>query len=117
MFRISAKAVVPRERRTVTFVFENTSVSAVEGQTVAQALVAANSGACRTTPVSGSARAPYCLMGVCFDCLVEIDGKQNQQGCLVPVRDGMRVRVQHGERLLSVDGDASGANTEAAHED
>lgn len=114
MFRISAKAVVPCERRTVSFVFEGTTVSAFEGQTVAQALVATNSGACRTTPVSGSARAPYCLMGVCFDCLVEIEGKQNQQGCLVPVRDGMQVRVQHGERLLWVDGDA---NTEVAHED
>ncbi|KVS10440.1 (2Fe-2S)-binding protein [Burkholderia multivorans] len=113
MFRISAKAVVPRERRTVTFMFEERTVSAFEGQTVAQALVAANRGACRTTPVSGSARAPYCLMGVCFDCVVEIDGKQNQQGCVVPVRDGMRVRIQHGGRLLSVDADA---NTEIAGE-
>ncbi|MDR8395217.1 (2Fe-2S)-binding protein [Paraburkholderia sp. USG1] len=104
MFRISTKAVVPRERRTLSFVFENTAVRAFEGQTVAQALVAANSGRCRTTPVSGSARAPYCLMGVCFDCLVEIDGKQNQQSCLVPVREGMQVKVQRGERLLSPDG-------------
>jgi D-hydroxyproline dehydrogenase subunit gamma len=117
MFRISAKAVVPRERATVSIVFEGATVSAFEGQTVAQALVAANGGACRTTPVSGSARAPYCLMGVCFDCLVEIDGKQNQQGCLVPVREGMQVRIQHGERLLSVDGDTGDTNAEVAHED
>ena len=104
MFRISAKAVVPQERRTLSFVFENAAVNAFEGQTVAQALVAANGGHCRTTPVSGSPRAPYCLMGVCFDCLVEIDGKQNQQGCLVPVREGMQVKVQRGERLLSPGG-------------
>jgi sarcosine oxidase subunit alpha len=43
-------------------------------------------------------------MGVCFDCLVTVDGKQNQQGCLVPVREGMRVTIQHGERLLSPEG-------------
>jgi len=46
-------------------------------------------------------------MGVCFDCFVEIDGKQNQQSCLVPVCEGMQVKVQRGERLLSPDG-ASG---------
>jgi predicted molibdopterin-dependent oxidoreductase YjgC len=103
MFRISAKAVVPQARRAVSFEFESTTVRAFEGQTVAQALVAANAGACRTTPVSGSARGPFCLMGVCFDCLVTIDGKENQQGCLVPVREGMRVSMQHGERLLSPD--------------
>ena len=45
----------------------------------------------RTTPVSGAKRAPYCMMGVCFECLVEIDGEPNQQSCLVTVRDGMRV--------------------------
>jgi predicted molibdopterin-dependent oxidoreductase YjgC len=34
------------------------------------------------------------MMGVCFECLVEIDGQTNQQGCLVRVRDGMRIRRQ-----------------------
>ena len=42
--------------------------------------------------VSGAPRAPYCMMGVCFDCLVTIDGVGNRQGCLVPVREGMRDR-------------------------
>jgi sarcosine oxidase subunit alpha len=104
MFRISAQAETPLQRRTLSFTFENTPVRAFEGQTIAQALVAANAGRCRTTPVSGSSRAPYCLMGVCFDCLVTVDGKQNQQGCLVPVREGMCVTIQHGERLLSPEG-------------
>jgi len=35
-------------------------------------------------------------MGVCFDCLVEVDGVANRQGCLIPVRDGMRIRRQTG---------------------
>jgi sarcosine oxidase subunit alpha len=38
------------------------------------------------------------MMGVCFDCLVEIDGVGNRQGCLVPVREGMAVSRQHGKR-------------------
>jgi predicted molibdopterin-dependent oxidoreductase YjgC len=52
----------------------------------------------RATPVSGSPRAPYCMMGVCFDCLMEIDGVPNRQACLVPVAEGMRIRRQQGAR-------------------
>jgi predicted molibdopterin-dependent oxidoreductase YjgC len=48
----------------------------------------------RRSPVSGLPRAPLCMMGVCFECLVEIDGQTNQQGCLVKVREGMRIRRQ-----------------------
>jgi predicted molibdopterin-dependent oxidoreductase YjgC len=38
------------------------------------------------------------MMGVCFDCLVVIDGRQDQQGCLVPVADGMEIETQRGAR-------------------
>lgn len=43
----------------------------------------------------GSPRAPYCLMGVCFECMMEIDGTENVQSCLVPVREGMVVKRQY----------------------
>lgn len=46
----------------------------------------------------GSPRAPYCLMGVCFECMMEIDGVKNVQSCLVPVRDGMVVRRQYKQK-------------------
>lgn len=69
-----------------------------EGDTVAAALLAAGLTHCRTTPVSGAPRAPYCMMGACFDCLVTIDGVGNRQGCLVPVREGMAIATQHGKR-------------------
>jgi sarcosine oxidase subunit alpha len=66
--------------------------------TVAAAMLAAGADRCRTTPVSGAPRAPYCMMGVCFDCLVTIDGVGNRQGCLVRVQEGMRIEMQHGKR-------------------
>ena len=50
--------------------------------------------------MSGQGRAPYCMMGVCFECLMEIDGEPNQQGCLVIVREGMRIDRQLGKREL-----------------
>jgi predicted molibdopterin-dependent oxidoreductase YjgC len=68
------------------------------GDTVAAALFESGRMAVRTTPVSGSARGPYCMMGVCFDCLVEIDGRENQQGCMIAVAPGMRIATQGGAR-------------------
>ena len=75
-------------------------IEARAGDSVAAALLAAGIGACRTTPVSGAPRAPYCMMGVCFDCLVTIDGVGNRQGCLVRVAEGMQVAIQRGKREL-----------------
>ena len=73
-------------------------IRAQAGDTVASAMLAAGLDRCRTTPVTGASRAPYCLMGVCFDCLVTIDGVGSRQGCLVPVREGMAVETQLGKR-------------------
>jgi predicted molibdopterin-dependent oxidoreductase YjgC len=41
------------------------------------------------------------MMGVCFDCLVEIDGFGNRQACLTPIAEGMQVRRQSGARGVS----------------
>jgi predicted molibdopterin-dependent oxidoreductase YjgC len=73
-------------------------VTAQAGDTVAAALLAAGLTPTRTTPVSGAPRAPYCMMGVCFECLVTVDDIGNRQGCLIPVREGMRVETQKGKR-------------------
>lgn len=86
--------------QVVRLTIDGRPAEARAGDTVAAALLAAGLGHCRTTPVSGTPRAPYCMMGVCFDCLVTIDGVGNRQGCLVPVADGMVVERQHGKREL-----------------
>jgi sarcosine oxidase subunit alpha len=77
---------------------DGATVTARAGDTVAAALLAAGLTSTRTTPVSGTPRAPYCMMGVCFECLVTIDDIGNRQGCLIPVREGMRVETQKGKR-------------------
>jgi sarcosine oxidase subunit alpha len=38
------------------------------------------------------------MMGVCFDCLVAIDGVGSRQACLAQVREGMRIETQRGRR-------------------
>ncbi len=85
-----------RRGKQIAFTFDGIPVLASQGDSVAAALLAAGIRVCRTTPVSGAPRGPYCMMGVCFECLVRIDGVDNRQGCLVPVREGMKVRTQKG---------------------
>jgi len=83
---------------TVPFTLDDKPMTARAGDSVAAALLANGVEHCRTTPISGSPRAPYCMMGVCFECLITIDGVGNKQGCLVPVRRGMVVQTQIGKR-------------------
>jgi predicted molibdopterin-dependent oxidoreductase YjgC len=84
----------------VAIAVDGVSLSARAGDTVAAALLAGGIWAFRTSGVSGTARAPYCMMGVCFDCLVAIDGVGSRQACLVPVREGMRIETQRCRRAL-----------------
>jgi sarcosine oxidase subunit alpha len=86
------------EAAALTVRIDGRTVEVRSGDTVAAAMLAAGIDRCRTTAVSGAPRAPYCLMGVCFDCLVTIDGIGNRQGCLVPVRAGMEIETQAGGR-------------------
>jgi predicted molibdopterin-dependent oxidoreductase YjgC len=94
------KRLQPDTAKAVTVLIDGKSCAVYPTDTVAAALLAAGVDDCRTTPVSGAPRAPYCMMGVCFDCLVEIDGVGNRQACLVRVREGMRVERQRGKREL-----------------
>ncbi|ESR27389.1 (2Fe-2S)-binding protein [Lutibaculum baratangense] len=82
----------------VGFFFEGSRVEARAGDTVAAAILAHGERSVRTTPASGAPRGPFCFMGTCFECLVEIDGVPNRQACMVVVAEGMDVRRQEGAR-------------------
>jgi len=84
---------------TVTLEFEGQKISASRNDTVSAALLSSGVGYTRTTE-KGEKRAPYCQMGICFECLVEIDGQANQQACLTPVRDGMKIKRQAGRKNI-----------------
>jgi len=80
----------------VTITVDGAAVDAREGDTVAAALLAAGIDAFRTTPLGHAPRGPYCLMGACFECLVDIDGQPGRQACMTRVAPGMRVELPHG---------------------
>ncbi|MBB3212449.1 putative molibdopterin-dependent oxidoreductase YjgC [Herbaspirillum sp. Sphag1AN] len=87
-------------RPLVEIVVDGRSVQAREGEMLAAALLNAGVVPFRHTAISGQPRAPLCLMGVCFDCLVEVDGVQNTQSCMIEVHAGMTVRLQDGARRV-----------------
>ena len=76
---------------TVTIFVDGQALTAGVGDSVAAALLAAGIERFRTAPLSGAPRAPHCMIGHCFECLVEIDDVPNRQACLVSVTDGMRI--------------------------
>jgi hypothetical protein len=84
----------------VTIHIDGVPVVAETGESVAAVLLRQAGLWSRTTPVTRSRRAPYCMIGVCFDCLAWVDGVASVQTCLAPVRDGMRVERQQGVRSL-----------------
>jgi hypothetical protein len=88
---------------TIAVEVEGRTVLVPEGASAAAAVLVAGLPSLRDTPVGGSPRAPYCLMGVCFDCLAEIDGVPNRQSCMIRARPGMRIRRQRGARDLRME--------------
>lgn len=65
------------------------------GETVASVLIAGGAGALRHTR-RGAPRGLYCGMGVCFECLVMVDGVPNTRACMTWVSDGMEIRHMNG---------------------
>ena len=80
----------------IEFTFDGEKIEAFTGQSVAAALLAANQRALRKTRFNNNDRGVFCGIGVCFDCLVVIDGITNQRACLIEARPGMKVQTQVG---------------------
>ena len=94
------RSVMTKTGKTVEFQFEDEIITAIDGDNVATALLKAGKIQFRSAKKHDT-RGPYCMMGVCFECLVEIDGRPNQQACQVMIRDGMQIRRQQAPDLDS----------------
>ncbi|WP_232830672.1 (2Fe-2S)-binding protein [Tropicimonas sp. IMCC34011] len=86
--------LVESPENSVTIRVDGVPVLAQPGETVAAVLLRLSPAWSRRTHGSGERRAPYCMMGVCFDCLVSIDGTGSTRSCLARVCDGMQVERQ-----------------------
>ena len=77
--------------------FDGAALSAYPGETVAAVLLAAGHRRTRISGRRGAPRGVYCAMGLCWECLVVVDGRPNLRACLTPVAPGMRVETQRGQ--------------------
>jgi predicted molibdopterin-dependent oxidoreductase YjgC len=80
---------VERGRR-IQILVDGLAATAYEGESVAAALLAAGRRGLRVSPRRAEPRGMYCGIGVCFECVLAVDGRQ-VRACQTPVRDGMRV--------------------------
>lgn len=83
--------------RAVRILVDGSPVDAFDGESLAMALGAAGYSALRHSPEGKTPRAAFCLMGVCQECVVEVDGML-LTSCMEPVRDGMKVALDWLER-------------------
>lgn len=75
----------------VTFFVDGEPVEARRGQTLAAALITSGRAVLRHTRHAGKPRGLFCAMGVCFDCVMTVDGRTGVRACMAKVEDGMRV--------------------------
>jgi predicted molibdopterin-dependent oxidoreductase YjgC len=94
---------VQRGRKVQIFV-DGLAVEAFEGESVAAALLAAGRRGLRVAPRRGEPRGMYCGIGVCFECVMTVDGQRAVRTCATPVRDGMRIATLQGVGSLATDG-------------
>jgi len=81
---------------TAQFQFDGEPVPAEPGQSIGAALIASGRRSWRTTRRTGEPRGVFCGIGICFDCLVTVNGEPNRRACLTEVRAGDQVTPQEG---------------------
>lgn len=91
----------------IEFTIDGSPATCPDGLTVAGALALAGRRTVRLTgrladpsPERGEPRGILCGMGVCFECVMEIDGRPGVRSCMTLVRPGMRVVTQRGAARL-----------------
>ena len=80
-----------KNNETLAVIVDGQAVQAYAGETVATVLLALGQPVFRYTDREHAPRGLFCGMGVCFDCMVTIDGQPNVRACMTPVQAGMVV--------------------------
>lgn len=94
--RIDGEGMIERGSE-IDIIVDGCRLRAFEGESVAAALLAAKRmRTLRVTSRRGEARGLYCGVGLCFDCVMTIDGLPGVRACQTEVRPGMRIESQSG---------------------
>lgn len=88
MFRILPDIT---DRQVVSLTIDGVSVEAWAGEPVAAVLLRTSPNTAGVNAAGGDARAPYCFIGACFDCVASVDGVRGQRTCMISVAEGMQI--------------------------
>ena len=91
-YRILAHGV--GESAAVSLIVDDKRISARAHEPLAAALLAHGIRVCRTISHDHTARGVFCGIGVCGDCVMQVNGVPGIRACVTPVQDGMRVETQ-----------------------
>ena len=97
MRRNPLSLVKARPEPSFQVTFDGAPLDVLPGQTVAAALWSAGITSWRSTRVEGQPRGVFCGIGVCFDCLVTVNGVPNQRACLLPAKPSDEITTQQGD--------------------
>lgn len=86
--------VRPAPAEAVTIEVDGRAVRGLRGQTIAAVLLADGRSSWRRTARHGRPRGVFCGIGVCFDCLVVVNGLRDVRACQRRAADGDVVRSQ-----------------------
>ena len=75
----------------ISFTFNGEIFTCESGQSVAAALISVENRELRRTRFENEPRSIFCGIGICYDCVVVINGVANQRSCLVEAKEGMKV--------------------------
>ncbi|RZO21440.1 MAG: (2Fe-2S)-binding protein [Candidatus Thioglobus sp.] len=83
----------PRTNLTdpVNFSFEGRRLTASRGDTIAAALLGSGVFIFRESAVSGIPRGPFCMIGNCYECFVQVGAMGVVQACLTEITEGMQI--------------------------
>ncbi|WP_369204730.1 (2Fe-2S)-binding protein [Streptomyces sp. PU-14G] len=92
--------LVPTERdatgrtdRPLRITVDGVPADGIAGQTLAGLMLASGRSSWRNGP-SGAPRGVFCGIGVCFDCLVTVNGEPDVRACRRRAADGDEVTTQ-----------------------
>ena len=80
----------------VRIIVDGEDVQAYRGETIAAAMLVAGRRVMRYTPRGHAPRGLFCAMGVCFECVVTVEGSGRARSCTTPVAEGMVVSTGRG---------------------
>jgi predicted molibdopterin-dependent oxidoreductase YjgC len=97
MLPASQDPIRPGAATAVSLTLDGEEFHGLAGQTIAGVLIASGRLAWRRTSAAGDPRGLFCGIGVCFDCIVTVNGERDVRACQRRVTDGDVIDSQHDE--------------------